>query len=702
MKIKRFALLAKIVLLTGLLTIFTVTSSLSINLLISYTNTKKSYTESCENLTDNIESVFATDDETLLDIVNFTVDLYEKFEEEHDYDTATQDEIDAYQKNTMETIFGPIDGKFGMNYEKLARKSYYSESIARVQFLCSSFKVPYALMFLYNSKTNQTIYIINSDISIDENLVTIGRRGPTPSEAEIESLNKGSETQTLISNDIVYSFNQLEITTINPDYKCFVQGQYPFAEFNKAFNEQLLTQILITIGSAIFLVIVYALLTKFFLLKNVERLEESTSTFVDMMKNDKKLSVVDSNVRSNDEIKDLSDKFMLMQDQIIHYVENIKKAKSVEEAFKAEVSIASKIQLESLPSCVFFEKNIELRAFIKPAKGVGGDFYDYFFIDDNHLAFVIADVSGKGIPASLFMMRSKESIRSAVMNEKDLSKAFYKVNNALCINNKEGYFVTVFLGVLNTKTYEFEYVSSGHERPFIKRGKDAKRIDVDSNFVLGLEEDFSFNKQKLQLKEGDSIVLYTDGLNEAIDSNKEEFGYERIAKSLQKSDILSQNIDNLINDVEEFKGKEEQFDDITVLSFKINKNTVTYSYLNPTYNDIDDLTGKVEEYLDNLDVKTLSKIGVVIDEVMNNIISYGKTKANKTLSVSIEKLDKGAILVFVDNSHPFNPLLKEKRTVQENLEKGIEGGLGISIVKSISNETEYAYENNKNILIIKF
>ena len=128
----------------------------------------------------------------------------------------------------------------------------------------------------------------------------------------------------------------------------------------------------------------------------------------------------------------------------------------------------------------------------------------------------------------------------------------------------------------------------------------------------------------------------------------------------------------------------------------------TFFYKNPKYEDIPDLTAKIEECLEGSEIATLSKIGVVIDEVMNNIISYGKTKTNKTLMVTAEKRGDEIVLVFIDNSHPFNPLLKPKHTIPENMEKGIVGGVGISIVTSISKDAEYAYSNNKNILIIKF
>ena len=343
-----------------------------------------------------------------------------------------------------------------------------------------------------------------------------------------------------------------------------------------------------------------------------------------------------------------------------------------------------------------------MRAFIKPAKGVGGDFYDYFYIDQDHLAVVIADVSGKGIPASLFMMRSKESLRSAAMNEKDLATVFYKVNNSLCVNNKEGFFVTAFLGVLNLKTFELNYISAGHERPFIKHKGDCKRMEVKSNFVLGLEEDFVYEEEKIKLNKEDTIILYTDGLNEAINANKEEFGYDRIKASLEKDNEPKYNIETVINDLKEFRGEEEQFDDITIVAFNIKDNVTTFHYKNPQYDDILDLTSKVEQCLEDLNPATVSKIGIVIDEVMNNIISYGRTKTNKTLTVSVEKTDDGATLLFADNSHPFNPLLKPKHTIPENMEKGIVGGVGISIVTSISKESEYTYSNNKNILVIKF
>ena len=697
---KRFGLLGKIILLTGLLTVTTVSASLAISSGISYSNNKKTFVNDCSQATENIESIFSNNKDQTLEIIDIIYDHYLTVRTK--FDKLTQEQIDKYQNDTRLELFGPNGGSFGMTQQKALRKAFYSESVAKVQQLCASYQIPYSSMGIYDSEYDRLIDVFSSDIEMEDNFSIIALPASDVDKYDVEFLESDEIAKTVTTKDSLLTYHIVNISLIDDRFKIVIRGEYSFAAFKKEFSTQLITELLITLGSAVVLVIIYALLAKLFVLKNVNRLMLSTDQFVNKMKNEEKLEIVDAKVNTHDEIRDLSDKFNVMQEQIISYVDKIKMAKDKEQAINAEINVASKIQLESLPAQTYFDRDIELRAFIKPAKGVGGDFYDYFYIDEDHLAVTIADVSGKGIPASLFMMRSKESIQSVSKGEKDLAKVFDIVNNSLCMNNKEGFFVTCFLGVLNLKTKEFSYVSAGHERPFIRRNGKWERLEAESNFVLGIEEDFEYKSQKIKLEKGDAIVLYTDGLNEAINSEKEEFGYERIKDSLSKVNEAKNMIPMAISDLETFIKDEEQFDDITMLAFEIKKDAVSYSYLNPTYDDITDLTTKVEKALSHLDENTLGKIGVVVDEAMNNIISYGQTKAYKTLEVIIEKDKDSSTLIFIDNSHPFNPLLKEKRTVQENMEQGIIGGLGISIIKSISKETEYVYANNKNILRIKF
>ena len=598
MKKKRFGLLAKIILLTGVLTLLTVSTSLTINLLISYRDKRNSYIDACGMVTDNLEGVFvsketkADNNITFCSILDILVDKYLTVRD--NYDSLTEEQLVNYQKDLRLSEFGPLpsdDIPIGLTQEKAIRKSLYSELVANMQSVSFLNEVPNSAFFLYDSNPNNpearsliSVMSINYEKKnqdeeaqsqdrtlIDNNILKMGYRVTDSTTEELDFFDSDIDSKKFIISNTVYSYNRISINLANSEFQCFVRGQYPFNEVNKEFNRQLLTQLIITTISAIFLVAFYAVFARLFLIKNVHKLTDSTNKFVGMMKGDGTLEVVDSGVTSTDEIRELSDAFTVMQGQIITYVDNIKKARDFEEAVNAEVNVASKIQLESLPADAHFDRSVELRAFIKPAKAVGGDFYDYFYIDEDHLALVVADVSGKGIPASLFMMRSKESIRSASMNEKDLATVFFKVNNSLCVNNAEGFFVTAFLGVLNLKTYEFNYINAGHERPFIKHHNKCHRLEVKSNFVLGIEEDFTYEQEKIQLEEGDAIILHTDGLNEAINSNNEEFGYERINNSFQKDNEPKLNIQTIIQDLEEFEGKEEQFDDSTIMAFKIKK-----------------------------------------------------------------------------------------------------------------------------------
>lgn len=709
MKKFRLGLLGKIIILTGGLTIATIATSLTVNLSIVHKNQKDDYIDSCARATKVVQSDFCVsldDQNNFGEMVNGLLSSYNEVAD--NYDSLSEQEKSDYQNETSQQLFGSKTG-MGLSQEQAVRKGFFISLIDDMRSSCYAFTVPYSKIILLDVDRMRTIDVaMNSaalkttDDATKESLDLVALNYKVTNSVELSYFNNNKDAVNYIYNDTIYAYAKLDFDfSLIGNYRAYVVGQYSLAEFNSLFNRQLVTELLITFGSGLFLVLIYIFFTKFFLIRNFRKLSKSTSEFVKKMNNNEPLEIIDTNIKSDDEIRDLSNEFLTMQNSIINYVDNIKAAQDKERQFNTEVEIASNIQLDSLPAPMYFDKNVELRAFIKTAKGVGGDFYDYFYIDKDHLAVMIADVSGKGIPASLFMMRAKERIKAACATEKTLSDALHRVNNSLFINNKEGFFVTAFIGVLDLKTYEFNFISAGHERPFIKHNGKCERLKVESNFVLGLEEDFNYKSQKIKLAEGDTVILYTDGLNEAINKNKEEFGYDRMQESLLKDNEVRENIKTLVSDLEAFTGEEEQFDDITLIGFKIKKDVASFEYLTPTYADIDDLTDKISACLDYLDIAVVSKIGIIIDEVMNNIISYGKTKTNKFLVASVEKTDGGANLVFVDNSHPFNPLLKEKTTVQENLEKGIVGGLGISIVKSISKEAEYSYSNNKNILVIK-
>ena len=237
----------------------------------------------------------------------------------------------------------------------------------------------------------------------------------------------------------------------------------------------------------------------------------------------------------------------------------------------AELNVATNIQQSMLP-CIFpafpERKEIDIYATMDPAKEVGGDFYDFFMVDDKHLAIVIADVSGKGVPAALFMVIGKTLIKDHTTQGRDLGAVFTEVNNLLCESNSEEMFITAFEGVLDLETGEFNYVNAGHEMPFIcKANGDFEPYKIRAAFVLAGMEDMKYRAGSMTLEPGDKIFQYTDGVTEATNVHNELYGMERLGKILNKvkNGTPQEILPAVKADIDEFVGKAPQFDDITML-----------------------------------------------------------------------------------------------------------------------------------------
>lgn len=242
-----------------------------------------------------------------------------------------------------------------------------------------------------------------------------------------------------------------------------------------------------------------------------------------------------------------------------------------------ELDVATRIQADMLP-CIFpafpERPEFDIYATMNPAKEVGGDFYDFFMVDDTHLAIVIADVSGKGVPAALFMVIGKTLINDHTKPNADLGDVFTEVNELLCKSNNEGLFITAFEGVLNLVTGEFRFVNAGHEMPFIARsGGVYEPHKLRAGFVLAGMEGMKYKSGSIQLAPGDKIFQYTDGVTEATNASCELYGMERLA------DILARNtakkpaelLPLIKADIDAFVGEAPQFDDITMLCVEFQK-----------------------------------------------------------------------------------------------------------------------------------
>lgn len=260
-------------------------------------------------------------------------------------------------------------------------------------------------------------------------------------------------------------------------------------------------------------------------------------------------------------------KMILDADKNAHYSARI----------QTELGLASRLQIGLLPH-IFpafpDRKEFDVYASMDAAKEVGGDFYDLFFVDDDHLAVVMADVSGKGVPAALFMMASKTIINNfTTLGDKSPGEILELVNDKLCVNNEAEMFVTVWLGILELSTGIFTIANAGHEDPFVREsGGKYEAFKRKHDFVLGGMEGMKYNDVSYQMKPGGSLFIYTDGVTEATNSNKELYGSLRMENALNKNPDAEPGeiLKNIKADIDEFVGDEEQFDDITMLCIRYN------------------------------------------------------------------------------------------------------------------------------------
>ena len=246
------------------------------------------------------------------------------------------------------------------------------------------------------------------------------------------------------------------------------------------------------------------------------------------------------------------------------------------ERLATELGLASAIQTNVIPNIfpVFPErKEFDLYASMTPAKEVGGDFYDFFFVDEDHIALVMADVSGKGIPAALFMMVARTLIKNRAMLGGKPSEILYDVNNQLCEGNVAGLFVTVWLGIIEVSTGKGISANAGHEHPVLRSAGDEYRLVVYKHSpVVAAMEDMTFKDHEFELKPGDSLFVYTDGVAEATNSSDELLGTDRMLDALNKDpDAKPERVlENVMDGIEEFVQGAEQFDDITMLALSYN------------------------------------------------------------------------------------------------------------------------------------
>ncbi len=421
----------------------------------------------------------------------------------------------------------------------------------------------------------------------------------------------------------------------------------------------------------------------------------------------------DLKIDTRDEVENLADTMAEMEEELSSYLDDLTRITAEKERINTELALAGRIQTAMMPQTYPDRREFEISASVSPAREVGGDFYDFFLIDDDRLCLIMADVSGKGIPAALFMMATKIILQSCAMLGRSPEEILQKTNEAILSRNPEEMFITVWVGILEISAGRLTAASAGHEYPIIRTPGGSFAVFKDKHgLVLGGMADAEYNNYTLQLESGSKLFLYTDGLPESTDKNDEMFGLCRTEAALNEVSGLSPKeiLENVNRAVDAFVGDAEQFDDLTMMCIQYNGpdpeggDPVKELTIEATVKNIPLVIDFIDRHLEEhgCPAKTKSQIDVAVDEIVNNVASYAYTPriGKLTVQFEFEADSRSVVITFIDSGVPFNPLLLKDPDVTLSAEKRGVGGLGIFLVKKTMDAIRYRFENQKNMLQI--
>ncbi len=383
------------------------------------------------------------------------------------------------------------------------------------------------------------------------------------------------------------------------------------------------------------------------------------------------------------------------------------------ERISAELSIATDIQANMLPN-IFppFPEHDEFSIFatMEPAKEVGGDFYDMYMVDQKHLAIAVGDVSGKGVPAALFMVIAKILMKNHAQSGLEPNEVFTRMNHSLCEGNDTGYFVTAWMGVLNLETGELHYANAGHTPPLLRQ-KDGTFHYVKNRpgLVLGAMDGMKYKLGTMHMDPGDRLFLYTDGVTETMNEANELYGPDRLADYLTQhgGDDIYDLLLNLRQELADFAGTAAQFDDITMLLMEFRKAAHNTDFTEQTFPASDaelaSAIAFVEQELEKTPCKPKDamQISLAVEELFVNIAHYAYIGQSGNITIGTRYKDNVFSLQFTDSGIPFNPLDRDEPDISQKAEDRTVGGLGIFLVKKTMDDLSYQQKDGQNILTLQ-
>jgi len=355
---------------------------------------------------------------------------------------------------------------------------------------------------------------------------------------------------------------------------------------------------------------------------------------------------------------------------------------------------------------------VSVYATLQPARELGGDFYDYYFVDDAHLFFCVGDVSDKGVPAALFMAVAKTLIKARSAEEASTAKIVDYLNAELSRDNDKCMFVTLFLGRLDVTTGELVYTNAGHDPPFVHQADGSLQLLTERHGPLvGVAPNVVYGESRWHLGPGDLLVVYTDGVTEAQDGRGQFFSEERLAELIRADGANSTSavVDRILAAVESFESGAERADDITVLALQVLAAADREAVIAETVmlrNQLSDLD-TLDDLLDRfgkegrLPPATMAELRVVCDDIVSNVINHGFPQGgDHDIEVGVELTGRRLVVTVSDDGVAFNPLAVAPPDTILPLEQREPGGLGIHLVRSLTDETTYGRHGGRNVITL--
>lgn len=422
-------------------------------------------------------------------------------------------------------------------------------------------------------------------------------------------------------------------------------------------------------------------------------------------------------VYERDEVGRLVKSFRHMRDALKKHIQKLQEETATRQRLESELEIAGQIQRSMVPrieASQLADHRYSLAAVLQPARQVGGDLYDFFPIDSQHLCLVIGDVAGKGMPAALLMARTITLIRAVAQSYCSPLDILTAVNREMCRNNDDCQFVTVFCGVLNLSTGELQYASCGHDAPILVRGRDVQLLTVETGPPLGLDETAELPLQRYQLHANDLLVLYTDGITEATNPQQQLFSEERLLTTLSQHPPTTavRAIHTIQHFLRRFVAESAQSDDITLLVLQYQPLGISTGEgqivewmitLNSELTELTRVRLRLAEQLHEAHVPDdlIENSQLIAEEILVNIIQYGYAgQSGQRIDIHVRLERELLTLTFTDDGIAFNPLTDVPEKAPIDPEEPELGGLGLVLVRELASVLQYRHEHGRNIFSV--